>query len=91
MIIIIIIIIKKPQRSQRRDSRKTLGWGGGQATPVSGLFQDGHLGGADGQTAERERDLILLRCHCASQRQSPLLSGYRNDAELCLLLTSPMG
>lgn len=79
--------------------RKTGGGSGGQTTPVSGRTrEEGGVGGwglwgvGGGQQAARmEAGLILLRCHCASQRPSPLLSGYRNDAELCLLPTSWTG
>lgn len=80
-------VLKKDRRREwranhtcvRTDSGRRWGWGLG-------------VGGVGGQQAARmEAGLILLRCHCASQRPSPLLSGYRNDAELCLLPTSWTG
>lgn len=75
---------KKTQSQRERDSRKTEERK--EATPVSGLFSDGH---EDGWTVRQT--VFEFCCAVTSQHLSPFLSCYHNDAELCRLLTSPLG
>lgn len=75
---------KKKLRVRERDSRKTEERK--EATPVSGLFSDGH---EDGWTVRQTA--FEFCCAVTSQHLSPFLSCYHNDAELCRLLTSPLG